>query len=286
MIGIQLFSLPKLLEQDFPKAIQLLSQMGYQEVELFGPYSFSDPAVIAEWKALAPMLGFSGSGFFGNSLSDVSTILKNNGLTVPSVHTDLITLQNSMPAFGEMAQVLGFKYVVLPAIPEEKRKTLEDYKYLADSFNQIGENAKKEGLKFAYHNHGYGLQEVEGQLPLQLLLDNTDPDLVFGELDIYWTTAGGIDPVSLLEAYPNRYHLMHLKDMKELVRFSGDGGNSMEWMQLFPYMTTAGDGVLDLPLLIQKGKELGVQHFLVEQDMVAEPAVALKHSFDYLAGII
>ena len=232
------------------------------------------------------MLGFSGSGFFGHTLSEVAAILKENELTVPAVHTDLATLQTNMPAFGEIAQTLDVNYVVLPAIPEEKRKTLDDYKYLADSFNQIGENAKKEGLQFAYHNHGYGLQEVNGQMPLQLLLDNTDPNLVFGELDIYWTTAGGINPVNLLEAYPNRYRLMHLKDMKEQVRFSGDGGDPMQWMQLFPYMTTAGDGVLNLPLLIEKGKALGVQHFLVEQDMVAEPEVALKRNFDYINNIL
>jgi sugar phosphate isomerase/epimerase len=104
-------------------------------------------------------------------------------------------------------------------------------------------------------------------------------------MDIFWTTAGGADPVSLLEKYKNRYRLMHVKDMKEKVHFSGDGGDSKQWIELFPYMTTAGNGVLDLKSIIVKAKESGVKHFIVEQDMVNDPAKALKISFDYMASL-
>jgi len=284
-IGIQFFSLPKLLEKDFAGTLALLSKMGYKEVELYGPYPFSTEAAKKRWDAVTPSLGFKGSGYFGHSANEIKDMLKQNGLMAPSIHTDLDTLQTGMNKLGEAAQLLGHEYVILPAIPDDKRKTLDDYKKMADTFNKIGEAAKTAGIKFAYHNHGYGLKEMDGHIPLKLILDGTDPSLVFFEMDLYWTTAGGADPVAYLESYKNRYHLMHVKDMSKKVQFSGDGGDSRQWIELFPYMTTAGNGVIDLKSILPKAKEYGVKHFIVEQDMVADPETALKKSFDYLASL-
>ena len=197
-IGIQFFSLPKMLDTDMPGALSMLSKIGYKEVELYGPYPFSSPSAIERWNAVTPSLGFKGSGYFGHSALEMKKLLTQNGFLVPSIHTDLDTLQTKMNKLGEAAQVLGNKYVVLPAIPEEKRKTLDDYKKMAEAFNKIGESAKKQGIKFAYHNHGYGWKEIDGQIPLELIFANTDPSLVFFEMDIFWTTAGGADPVTFL----------------------------------------------------------------------------------------
>ena len=284
-LGIQLFSLPKLLEKDFQAAVQLLARIGYKEAELYGPYPFSTDNAKGHWNAVTPSLGFSGSGYFGLTPQQLKAAFNENGISIPSAHTDLDTLRTQMGKLAEAGNLLGFTYVVLPAIPESERKTLDDYKRLADDFNKIGSEAKKLGLKFAYHNHGYGLQEVNGQIPLRIILDNTDASLVFLEMDLYWTTAAGADPVKYLDSYPNRYHLMHVKDMKERVRFSGDGGDSKQWIELFPYMTTAGNGVLDLKTIIATAQQRGVKHFFVEQDMVADPDVSLKKSFDYLKSL-
>ena len=284
-IGIQFFSLPKMLEKDFAGALAMLSKMGYKEVELYGPYPFSPDSEKKSWESITPSLGFKGSGFFGHTVIEVKNLLKQNGLTAPSMHSDLETLQSRMENLGEAAAVLGTEFVTLPAIPEDKRKTPDDYKRMADTFNKIGEAAKKAGIKFAYHNHGYGLKEIDGQVPLKLILDGTDPALVFFEMDLYWTTAGGADPIAYLESYKNRYRLMHVKDMSKKVQFSGDGGSPQQWIELFPYMTTAGSGVIDLKTILPKAKENGVQHFIVEQDMVAQPEVNLKKSIDYLASL-
>lgn len=281
-VGIQLFSLPKTLEKDFRAGIAMLAKMGYKEIELYGPYPFSAPSVLASWKALEPMLGFSGSGYFGLEPQTVKSIFKEHGLKTPAMHTDLETLETRMDKLAEAAEILGFTYVGLPAIPDTARKTLDDYKKMADRFNKIGASARQYGLKFSYHNHGYGLQESQGQVPLYVLLDSTDPGLVYLELDIYWTTAGGMNPIDLLKKYPQRYHLMHLKDMKESKRFAGDGGDASQWIALFPFMASAGEGILDLPGIINQAKLSGVKHFFVEQDMVASPEIALKKSIDYL----
>lgn len=284
-IGIQLFSLPKSLEQDFVGSIKTLSGMGYREVELYGPYSFSAESARERWAAVTPHLGFKGSGFFGKSGQEVKSILSDNGIRASSAHTDLDTLVHGMDKLGEAAQVLGYKYVVLPAIPDEKRKTLDDYKRIAEAFNRIGESAKKVGLKFAYHNHGYGIKPVNGQVPLEIVYEQTDPELVFFELDIYWTSAGGADPIAWLDRYGKRYRLIHLKDMKEKKQFSGDGGDASQWIALFPFMTTAGDGVLGVKEIVKKAESVGVRHFYVEQDMVAQPEIALKRSFDFLKHV-
>lgn len=281
-IGIQLFSLPKSLDKDFVGSLKMLAEMGYKELELFGPYPFSAEVTKEGWKKATTMLGFAGSGYFGKTPQEVKAILKDNGLSSPAAHTDLETLIHHMDKLGEAAQILGHKYVVLPAIPDDKRKTLDDYKRMADTFNKIGENAKKVGLKFAYHNHGYGFKPMEGKIPFDFLMEQTDAQLVFLEMDIFWTTAAGVDPVAYLDKYANRYRLLHLKDMKEKKTFSGDGGNMGQWLELFPMMTTAGDGVMDLNAILKKAQAIGVEHYFVEQDMVQQPEIALKRSIDFL----
>jgi sugar phosphate isomerase/epimerase len=284
-IGIQFFSLPKLLDSDLAAALSMLSKIGYTEAELYGPYPFSSASAVDRWNAVTPSLGFKGSGYFGHTAKEMKKLLQDNGLSVPSIHTDLDTLETRMNKLGEASHVLGNRYVVLPAIPADKRTSLDDYKKMADAFNKIGASAKKEGIAFAYHNHGYGLQPMDGQIPLELIFSNTDPSLVYFEMDLFWTTAGGADPIALLEKNKNRYTLMHIKDMIKKVHFSGDGGDSKQWIELFPYMTTAGNGVLDLRSILTKAKENGVKHFIVEQDIVNEPQIALKKSFDYLASL-
>jgi sugar phosphate isomerase/epimerase len=284
-VGLGLFSIPKLLENDFEAAFALLSKMGYKEIECFGPYEFSTDQAKASWNAVTPQLGFKGSGFFNKSASEFLNAAKNSGISIPSMHTDFDTLQTNMGKLAETAHLIGSKYVVLPSIPIEERKTLDDYKIVADKFNKIGESAKKEGIRFAYHNHGYGLNITNGLMPLDVIFNQTDPDLVYFEMDLYWTIAGGADPIQLFEKHKGRYKMVHVKDMKESKRFAGDGGDPSQWISLFPYMTSCGEGVFDLPKILTVAKQNGVNHFFVEQDMVQSPEIALTKSVNYLKSL-
>lgn len=284
-VGLGLFSLPKMLDANVEGALSLLGQLGYAEIETYGPYSFSTDKAKASWNAVTPQLGFSGSGFFGRTAADFLKVAKANGLRIPSMHTDLDSLLTRMGPLAEAAHVLGARYVVLPAIPDEFRKTTEDYHTIAETFNKIGAAAKKEGIAFAYHNHGYGLNRTEGKMPLDIIFAETDPSLVFFEMDIFWTVAGGIDPVELLTKHKGRYKMMHVKDMKEKKQFAGDGGDARQWISLFPYMTACGNGVLPLRDIIATAKKNGTDHFFVEQDMVASPETALKQSVDFLKSL-
>jgi sugar phosphate isomerase/epimerase len=116
---------------------------------MYGPYDFSDERNKKSWAAVTPALGFSGSGFFGRSASQVKSVMDRHGLKVPSLHTDIYTLQTGMGKLAEAAHTLGSTYVTLPSLPAEMRKNLDDYKRAADLFNKIGQDALRHGSALA-----------------------------------------------------------------------------------------------------------------------------------------
>jgi len=282
-IGVQLFSIPKLAESDFAGTMKMVADIGYKEIEFFGPYSFSAQQDKDAWSAVTAAVGFSGSGFFGLSAKEVKKILDDNGLSAPSLHTGIASLHSAMDGLAEAAHVLGSKYVILPSAPTPS--DLDGYRKRAEEFNKIGEEARKRDIRFAYHNHGNGLKAIDGTVPFELLMRETDPDLVFFEMDIYWMTAGGVDVAAYLDKYAGRFLLMHIKDMAQKVRFSGDGGDPSQWIELFPYLANAGTGVLDLETILSHAKKSGVEHFIVERDLAPDPEKDLRESFSYLKGV-
>jgi sugar phosphate isomerase/epimerase len=284
-IGLQVWSVAKLLEKDLPGTMQLLAQNGYKEVELFGPYPFSTQKDKDSWAAIALMLGFTQSGYFGRTAKDLKVILDNNGLRTPAMHVGLDTLRNKLGETAEAANIMDQQYAGIAAIPEEERRTLDDYKRIADEFNAIGEKAKKLGIRFYYHNHGYGFKELEGKIPFEIILERTEPSLVFFEMDTFWTMAAGADPIKYLDAHPGRYKLMHVKDMTKQVRFSGDGGNPKQWMELFPFITDAGSGIVDFKTILSHAKKSGVDHFILENDVMTNPQESLKNGYRYVSSL-
>lgn len=284
-LGVGLFTIPTLLERDFAGAMRTVAAVGYKEVEFFGPYPFSAPSAQERWKTVSASLAFKGSGYFGHPPRDVRAILDDNGLTSPSMHTDLDSLRTRLEPMAEAAHLLGQRYVVLPSIPPPERQNLDGYRRMADEFNAIGRRAVTLGLRFAYHNHGYGLVPVDGQVPFDLVVERTDPALVDLQMDLYWVTAGGADPIAYLKRYGGRYRMIHIKDMLKRVRFAGDGGDPAQWIELFPYIADAGKGVLELPQILSEARRSGVQHFFVERDQAPAPEETLRESYRYLASL-
>ncbi|MDZ4701691.1 MAG: TIM barrel protein [Rhodothermales bacterium] len=284
-VGLGLFTIPRLLNEDFAGTLAMLAGIGYKELEFFGPYTYSVPEAHAYWNPIGEQLGIPKTGYFGHTPQEVRTLLDQHGLTSPSMHIDLPSLRQSLGPMLEAANVIGQRYAGISNIPDPDRPNLDAYKRMADEFNTIGARMQEAGVKLLYHNHGYGFAEMEGQIPMNVLLDRVDPDLVALEMDIFWTVAAGVDPVAYLEAYPAHYRLMHLKDMKEQVRFAGDGGSAPQWIELFPYIADAGSGVLDFPRILSAAKKAGVQHFYLEYDITATPKETLENSYRYLSTV-
>ena len=170
------------------------------------------------------------------------------------------------------AKTVGHQYVTVAWTPEEKRQGPDAYKRVADDFNKAGAEAKKAGLRFAYHNHDYELAAPAGggALPLDVLFTNTDPALVTFEMDLYWMVHGGADPLAYFKKYPGRISLVHVKDAM------GDAAHTM---------TEVGKGTIDFPKIFAYDAEHGahIKHAFVEHDQPADPFASIKTSYEYLS---
>lgn len=162
-------------------------------------------------------------------------------------------------------------YLVLPSISKEKRQTLDDYKQRADEFNLIGEKCTKVGLKFGYHNHAFEFEKLDNQIPYDILLENTDPDLCFMQVDFYWMVYGGFDPSGYFKRYPGRFELWHVKDMVK--------SEQLESIEI-------GQGFIDFPGLFKKQKKSGMKYYFVEQEEFKMDMVeSIKMSYNYLNSL-
>tara|TARA_Y100000385_G_scaffold290041_1_gene361564 strand:- start:11244 stop:12113 length:870 start_codon:yes stop_codon:yes gene_type:complete len=284
-IGLGLFSIPKILENDLEGSIKIMSKIGIREFELYGPYPFSSEIEKESWALVTPKLGFSASGFYNHSPEHFKALLQQYQITAPSMHTDLYTLESNMVELAKASRIMGAKYVVLPFIPESERLDLDSYKKMGERFNEIGRQAKEEGVKFAYHNHGYGLIPEDGVVPLELILKGTDLEIVFFEMDLFWTTAGKANPIELLKRYEGRYKLLHIKDMKKITNFKGKGSTYVEWMELFPLLVPSGEGAIPLKEIIEIAQKTGMEHYFIEQDLAGDPIGDIETSFKYLDGL-
>ena len=223
--GIQLYSLRDDMEKDARGTLKQVAAMGYKEIESYpGSKGFLWEMKPAEFKSYMIELG----------------------LTPVSTHTGI---EKNMPELMEQAAGAGFKNFVVSWIGKEKRENLDGYRKVADEFNQLGEASKKNGLMFGYHNHDYPFIEIDGKLPYDVLLTNTDPKLVTYELDLFWVVEPGKDPIAFFNKYPGRFSMAHVKDR--------DPKNAK-------FSTIIGQGNLDLSKMMTAGQKAGVKHFFVE----------------------
>lgn len=283
--GVQLFSIPQMVANDFPSTLDRLEEIGYREIEFFGPYPFSAQTTIDGWVPLAKQLGITQNAFYGYEPAVVKEMLHEHGLSSPSAHLDIATMRTNMAPAMNVLSAMDVKYVVIPALRGETLNTADDYKRMADEFNSFGKQMKEFGISFVYHNHGYEHAVKDGQVPMDILITNTDPDVVKFELDIFWMQAAGASPVEYLKKYPGRYKLMHVKDAAEKIRFSGDGSTAEEWMALFPKMADPGAGVFNIKEIIEAGVQSGVEHFFLERDLAPDPVATLRNSYTYLSSL-
>ncbi len=283
-VGIQLFTIPHMVDQDFEGTLELLSNIGYTEIELFGPYPFSAERTKQGWAQMQQMLNLKQHAFYGLTIDETVQILSDHKLKVPSVHSNISTMRDGLEVFLDGISATQCQYIVVPALLEPSdRNSRDQYSRLANEFNEYGAKMSAYDMKFVYHNHGYEHIIYEGQMGLDILLSETDPELVQFELDVFWMKAAGQDPIAYLNKYPGRFKLMHLKDSATEFRFSRDGSTPDQWMAGFPQMSDPGEGVYNIEEMIKTGLASGVDHFFLERDLAPEPQQTLQNSFNYLS---
>jgi sugar phosphate isomerase/epimerase len=241
--GLQLYTVRDLMEADVARTLEKVAAVGYREVEF--------------------------AGYFGETPARLRGLLGSLGLTSPSTHLSLEALGPELGRTLDQAEAIGHRYLVVPSLDRKDRGTLDDYRRVAAALNRAGEAARSRGLLVAYHNHDFELRPIGGVLPYDVLLRETDPKLVYFEMDFYWMASGRADPLAYFDRHPGRFHLCHLKDM--------DRGGAM---------ADVGSGRLDFPALLARRDQAGLRHFYVEHDRPRDPLASIRASYRYLRRLV
>jgi len=243
--GVQLYSFRDDMAKDAKGTLQKIADIGFKEIES----ARSDKGL-----------------YYGLSPKEMKLACKALGMKLTSGHVALDDdFQNTM----EQAVESGQEYVICSSLPS-KGQTVDNYKKVAEQFNKAGEACKKLGLKFGYHNHEYEFEAENGTVLYDVLMDNTEDDLVHMELDLGWVIVAGKDPLAYFSKYPGRFPLWHLKDMNM------DKKESTEF----------GKGGLDIASMMAHQKESGVKHIYIEQEEYAStPFESMEENMAFLKNI-
>jgi sugar phosphate isomerase/epimerase len=235
-LGIQLWSVRDYIPKDIPGTLKKVHDWGFREVELAGTY--------------------------GQTPAQFRQALDRAGLRATSMHVDFNRLRDSTSAALADAKALGVEYIGTAWLPHEGAFTEQMARQFAADFNRIGKAARAQGLTFFYHTHGYEFQPTaNGTIPFDVLMKESNPDDVKFEMDVFWVTRPGQDPVALLKKYPNRWIALHVKDMAKGTPtndFSGGAPASAE--------VPVGTGMIDYPAVLRTAQEIGVQKFYIEDE--------------------
>ncbi|WP_324678299.1 sugar phosphate isomerase/epimerase [Hymenobacter sp. GOD-10R] len=262
-IGLQLYTVRDAMQQDPTGTLAKVAQLGYNSVE-----------------------GATYTGtqkFYGMEPAAFAKTLKQHGLIMPSSHYVLGMAENQgKPVQGTIlhgwdkavddAAQVGIKYMVCAYLQESERGNLDQYKRLAEALNKAGQRCKKAGIQLCYHNHDFEFVAQDGKLPYDILLKQTDKDLLKMELDLYWASKAGHDPVTLFQQNPGRFPLWHMKDMDKTEKHD---------------FTEVGNGSIDFKKIYAQRKLAGLQYFFVEQDRTpGSPFDSIRSSISYIKGTL
>jgi sugar phosphate isomerase/epimerase len=255
-LGVQLYTVRNLMPAKDDEVLRGIAAIGYKEVE--GDH---------------------------DTLMRVASTLKTLGLAPVSCHLPTASVLGGEADAPPLEKVLtdlkglGTEYAVVPYIGPELRKQ-EVLDGFGEKMNKAGELARKTGLQLAYHNHAFEWGQMGGKRVFDRMFANTDPALVKFEVDVFWLTVGGVDPVAFLKEHKGRVPLLHLKDKV--------ADQKVQYNEGVPKATfkEVGNGNIDFPGILRIAKDIGVKHYFVEQDWTpGDPLVSLKQSFSYINGL-
>jgi sugar phosphate isomerase/epimerase len=250
-VGLQLYSVRNLLPKDFEGTLHQLAEAGYKEVEA--------------------------AGYYDKTAADFGNALQKAGLRCVSTHHALTQLRPQLEQLMQYGQALRLEYIIcswagVHRDPTHKGElTLDDWRYVADEFNKIGEKVKAAGMTFGYHNHTVEFGTEGGVVFFDELLKRTDPNLVVFEMDCGWVVGGGHNPVEYLSKHPERFPLLHVKDMVK----QPDGKLRNVVM---------GKGSIDYKQILRAAT--GLKHYFIEQEeFEGDPMAELREDAEYMRKI-
>lgn len=224
-IALQLYTVRDSLEEDYLGTLRKVAEMGYAAVELDNPRHMSAAA-----------------------LRDVLAAL---GLRAVALHIGFDELERDPSGALTAARDLRCEYAVCPAIPDERRGDTAAYRAVGAALTRAGAAARDHGLGFAYHNHAYEFERLDGRFIYDILMEAASADLVVAEFDVYWAQFAGVDPVATIRALGSRCRLIHMKDMAQ------DADRTY---------AEVGEGILDMEAIVAAGRDVGARWYIVEQD--------------------
>ncbi len=255
-LGLQLWSVREYTKDDVPGTLARVRNMGFTEVELAGTYGMPP----AEFRA----------------------ILDEAGLQATSMHGDYLLFRDSLDTVLDAAEALGVEYVGLAWLPPEFRAPFSEdvARREAAHLNTWGAAARERGLKMFYHIHGYEFRPgPDGTTPFDVMVEETDPALVSFEIDAFWVAHTGTDPAALIRKYPDRWTLMHVKDMRvgtPIPDHSGAGTAKMD--------VPVGTGLIDYRDVLRAARDAGIVRYYIE-DESDDPLSNIPRSVDFLAKV-
>jgi sugar phosphate isomerase/epimerase len=247
-IGLQLWSVRDDIKAEPEHTIAAVGEMGYDFIEA---------------------AGYGEGKFYGMEPLAFKKLVNDNGMEFLASHTgqpvpDSSNYEEVMAWWDQCIDAhakAGVKYIVQPFMDQYGYGSLDDLKRYCDYFNEVGEKCNAKGIRFGYHNHDKEFTEVDGVVRYDYMLQNTDPEKVFFQLDLYWIVVGGKDPVDYFNNYPGRFLLWHVKDEKEL-------GES---------------GMMDFENMFAEAEVSGMEHIIVEVERYNyTPLESVKMSYDFL----
>jgi sugar phosphate isomerase/epimerase len=241
--GIQLYTLRESMQEDLPATLEGVAAIGYKEVEC--------------------------AGYFDVPPAKLRRMIEDLGMRSPNSHVGWEAMQKDPRSVIEPAAELGNEWVTLAWMPPEERETIDDWKGWADTCNQAGEIATSVGLRAAYHNHDFEFLPIDGTVPFDILLSETDPKLVDFELDFFWVKQAGRDIGEILAKAPDRFVMAHIKDMNA-------GGE----------MVDVGAGTIDFVSILGSPAGQKVRHLFVEHDSPQDAFRSAAVSYGALRSIL
>jgi sugar phosphate isomerase/epimerase len=257
-IGLQLSTLVK-HKVDEPELVSNLHQIaaiGFREVEPWHA-SYSIPA------------------------EQLRKDITDAGLTVPTGHFEYADLTSDFMGQINYAKALGLKWMICPMLPKSQWLSAEGFHTAAKQLNDWAKRVKGEGMRFAFHNHDYEFRKFDGVTGFDILLKETDPNLVYLEMDCYWITQAGYDPDEMLKKLGHRVRMLHIKDRKP------GFPSSFDMSETSSHFTEVGTGGIDWPKILATAKKLKIEHYFIEQDRIqGSPIESLQASYTYLHKLL